>query len=84
VLCGTFEEEITMAEREVSLNANGMHCPSCQMLVEMALTKVDGVLSAKVDYAHETAQVTYDDTKTSVDDLVGAIVDAGYDGSAAA
>lgn len=72
-----------MSEREVTLNAKGMHCPSCAMLVEMSLAKVEGVRSSKVDYAHETARVSYDDEVATTDALVAAVNEAGYQGSVA-
>ena len=72
-----------MADKQVTLNAKGMHCPSCAMLVEMNLAKIGGVKSAKVDYAHETAVVTFDDAQAGVDALVAAVNDAGYEGSLA-
>lgn len=72
-----------MAEREIVLNAKGMHCPSCSMLVEMGLSRVEGVKSAKVDYANETAKVSYDDELVNTDALVAAVNAAGYEGSVA-
>lgn len=72
-----------MAQREITLNAKGMHCPSCAMLVEMSLTKVDGVKAADVDYAKEKARVTFDDAAATVDELVAAVNAAGYEGSVA-
>ena len=72
-----------MADKQITLNAKGMHCPSCAMLIEMSLSKVAGVKSAKVDYAHERAVVTFDDATASVDALLAAVDEAGYEGSVA-
>jgi len=72
-----------MATKQVTLNAKGMHCPSCAMLVEMNLTRVAGVQKAKVDYAHEKAEVTFDDAVADERALVAAVDDAGYEGSVA-
>ena len=72
-----------MATREITLQTKGMHCPSCAMLVEMSLTRLDGVKAARSDYATELTQVTYDDDETDVEALVDAVVDAGYEGAVA-
>jgi copper chaperone CopZ len=77
-------EDMTMAEREVKLSVKGMHCPSCQMLTQMTLSKIDGVSDAEVDFAKETARVVYDDEKTSPEDFVRAVEEAGYQASVAA
>jgi copper chaperone CopZ len=53
------------------------------MLVEMNLTRVAGVEKAKVDYAHEKAEVTFDDAVADERALVAAVDDAGYEGSVA-
>ncbi|MFZ5842465.1 MAG: heavy metal translocating P-type ATPase [Pseudomonadota bacterium] len=67
----------------LSLPIVGMTCASCVGRVEKALAKVPGVRTVRVNLANETA---YLDTEPGVrrEQLVTAVVDAGYDVPAAA
>jgi len=56
----------------------GMHCASCVRSVEKALGGVPGVKSAVVNFATNTASVTYEPNRVAVADLAGAVEDAGY------
>ena len=66
------------AVKTVTLEVPGMTCAACPITVKKALTKVDGVTKAEVDFDKRQAVVTYDDTKTSVETLTQATTDAGY------
>ena len=46
--------------------------------VEMKLSKVPGVESARVDLAAGKATVAYDDSRTNVDQLMGAVEQIGF------
>ncbi|MDZ7689746.1 MAG: heavy metal translocating P-type ATPase [Balneolaceae bacterium] len=61
-----------------TLQIEGMHCASCVNSVETNLNKLDGVSSASVNLATESASVEYDSDKLSRDDLKKAVADAGY------
>ncbi len=56
----------------------GMHCGSCSMLINMALSELDGVQSVECEYATASAVVTFDDARVSVAQLRQGIVDNGY------
>jgi len=45
-------------EQAVTLDIGGMTCASCVRRVERALSKVEGVETANVNFAAETARVT--------------------------
>ncbi|HBQ95399.1 MAG: heavy-metal-associated domain-containing protein [Firmicutes bacterium] len=62
----------------ITLGIKGMTCDHCVMTVTNALKNVDGVKTASVSLNQETAKVTYDDTKTSLEQLKQAVVAAGY------
>ena len=66
------------AVKTVTLAVPGMTCAACPITVKKALTKVDGVTKAEVDFDKRQAVVTYDDAKTSVETLTQATTDAGY------
>lgn len=66
------------APRTVTLSVSGMTCAACPLTVKKALTKVEGVTQAEVSYERGEAIVTFDDRKTSVQQLTKASADAGY------
>jgi Cu+-exporting ATPase len=57
-----------------------MTCASCAARIEKKLNRVGGV-DASVNYATETAVVTYDPAATSLADLVGVVEGIGYHAS---
>lgn len=62
----------------VSLLIDGMTCASCVARVEKALAKVDGVVSAQVNLATETATIGVADKGSITDALLAAVAKAGY------
>ncbi len=61
-----------------NLSLFGMHCSSCANIIERSLKKVSGVSSANVNFAAEKANVIYDESKVSAQDLIEAVTKAGY------
>ncbi|SFM57592.1 heavy metal translocating P-type ATPase [Shimia aestuarii] len=59
------------------LRVSGLNCAGCAGRAEKALAGVEGVASASVNFANETAQVAYDAPAT-LDALIGALEKAGY------
>ena len=57
----------------------GMTCANCANTIQRRLNKVEGVISAEVNYANEKAAVEYVPSVTSYSDLVAAVRKAGYD-----
>ena len=66
---------------ECTLDIGGMTCASCVGRVEKALRRVDGVVTASVNLANETATVTYDPALAPVAALTAAVGKAGYTGT---
>ena len=66
------------AQQTVTLAVPGMSCAACPITVKKALTQVEGVTRAEVDYAARQAVVTFDDVRTGVASLRKATADAGY------
>ena len=64
--------------KDVNLEIGGMHCVMCAAAVERALNKMDGVESASVSYASESACVLFDETRVSVKDMAKCVKKAGY------
>ena len=68
----------SVSERTASLRIEGMTCASCVSRVEKALLKVPGVISAEVNLATETAQVTWATKDSGPQALLAAVEHAGY------
>ncbi len=66
------------AVAEVRLPVAGMTCASCVNRIERFLRKTDGVTSASVNLATETATIRYLPGVTGRSELTGAIEAAGY------
>lgn len=63
----------------VSISIRGMSCASCVQKVTKAFLKVDGVVSASVNFASEKADINYLPTIATIDDLMKAVREAGYE-----
>ncbi|WP_218014953.1 heavy metal translocating P-type ATPase [Teichococcus rhizosphaerae] len=66
---------------EFDLNVQGMTCASCVGRVERALKQVPGVIEAEVNLATERTRVTAARGAVSVDQLVAAVQNTGYEAS---
>lgn len=53
-------------------------CPMCAQKIETALQKVPGVTNASVLYNASKAKVEFDETQTSIDELVKVVTGLGY------
>ncbi len=69
---------MTNENKKVQLSISGMHCASCATILTKALTKVDGVQEAMVNYSTERAVVSYDAQKTDVPAFITIIKAKGY------
>ena len=72
------DEAKKMTESKKTFSIKGMHCASCVVLLEQALSKVDGVSKANVNLATNKATVTYDPQKVTDENLSSAVSSAGY------
>ena len=62
----------------LDLGVTGMTCTACSGRVERKLNKVDGV-EATVNFATESASISYDPAKVDPDALIDVVRGAGYD-----
>ena len=69
-----------IAPRSVQLQLHKMTCAACAGHIEKALNKLPGV-TATVNVATETAKVNFIPGLVTVDNLIDAVIDAGYDAS---
>lgn len=66
--------KIQTIEYEIS----GMTCDACTLHVASEVNKVAGILNLKVSYASGNALVTFDKTKTNMEQVQKAIQTTGY------
>ena len=69
------------AVQTVTLSLPTMDCPVCPITVKKALTKVEGVSKAEVNFDKRQATITFDDARATVQKLTKATEDAGYPSS---
>ncbi|SES68070.1 copper chaperone [Salinibacillus kushneri] len=64
---------------QTTVNVQGMSCGHCVQSVKGALESLDGVSKAEVDLSTGKVEVTYDDSKVTVEAMNDAIEEQGYD-----
>lgn len=67
-----------MAEKSVDLPITGMTCANCAANIERSLNKINGIREVVVNFASEKANVRFDPSLASVNDLVDNIQRTGY------
>lgn len=77
IFAGTVDTS-PVAEKAVVLHIEGMTCNGCIITVKKSLTRVDGVVEAKVTLDPPQAVVKYDSAKVTVAALITATTNAGY------
>lgn len=68
-----------MNTRQISFAIQGMTCVNCAITIERVLTRRDGVVAARVNYAAERATVLFDPKRVSVATLLAVARGEGYD-----
>lgn len=66
------------AQKTVTLAVAGMTCAACPITVKKALTQVNGVTRADVDFNKRQVLVSFDDVKTNLRQLTQATTQAGF------
>ncbi|HDY72927.1 MAG TPA: heavy metal translocating P-type ATPase [bacterium] len=63
--------------KKITLIVKGMHCASCAANIEKAIKKIDGIISAGVNFASEKAFIEYDSKKTNIKEFQKAVEKVG-------
>lgn len=66
-------------EQSILLVIFGMTCQACANRLEKVLSKKDAITAVQVNFASETAQIRFDGTLTTPDELITWIQKAGFD-----
>jgi copper chaperone CopZ len=64
--------------QQVKLNIDGMDCEACTRPINLALSKVPGVLEYSTDYKDGSSLVKFDHSKTNDQTIVNAVNETGY------
>ncbi|MCB9663507.1 MAG: heavy-metal-associated domain-containing protein [Alphaproteobacteria bacterium] len=64
---------------KVTLAVAGMHCGSCADKVTAAITGIDGVVAAAVDYQTGRTEIAFDAAKVKTDSLLAAVKSVGFE-----
>ncbi|EMA46000.1 heavy metal translocating P-type ATPase [Halococcus saccharolyticus] len=67
-----------MSHRKTQLDIQGMSCANCSQTITQALTDLDGVSEANINFATDEGTVEYDSEETTLGEIYTAIDDAGY------
>jgi len=74
--------EVTDHLAQANLEIKGMHCAACANRIEKAMAASNGVRSAAVNFATQTATVSFDPRATGIPQLVQTVVDTGFSAKA--
>lgn len=64
---------------KTTVHVKGMHCRSCEILVEDELTKIPGVCAVEVSQKKGTAEIFYKTVSIDENNVVKAVQNAGYE-----
>lgn len=64
---------------EITLSVPDISCGHCKTSIENAVNPLEGVESAVVTIDDRTVSVSYDGTESTMDTIVAAIDDQGYE-----
>ena len=70
------------ATTTLTFSVTGMHCASCGLLIDDVVEDLEGVQRSQTDNRAGRAVVVLDPTVVSVEDVVAAIAEAGYEAEA--
>ncbi len=62
----------------VDFNIKGMTCEACEEHIKHAVNQLDGIVKTEASFKTGTAQVAFDKTKTTKEDIIKAIDATGY------
>jgi copper chaperone CopZ len=63
---------------KTTIEIQGMHCASCEMLIKDVLEETNGVANAQVSRAHSNAMIEFDEKTVTKDQLCKLIKAEGY------
>ncbi len=65
-------------KQRVTIRIGGMSCAACANRIERALSKIEGVQNANVNFAAEKASVEFEQDKVAVSTIASVVEEQGY------
>ena len=62
----------------INFKISGMHCTSCAFNIDGELEDTEGVKEAKTNYAKQVTEVSFDESKVSLEKMKQVISGLGY------
>ncbi len=63
---------------ETEFTVHGMTCTGCEETVQESVASLEGIKEVKASHLGSVAKVSYDKTKTTPEEIAGAIEKVGY------
>jgi P-type Cu+ transporter len=68
--------------KRLGLKLGGMSCAACASAIDRVIARLPGAIESNVNFALEQATIVYDERKTSAEDIIQAVIKAGYQATA--
>jgi copper chaperone CopZ len=65
-------------ESQYEISISGMTCTGCEEHVKLEIGKLSGITGLEVSYEKSNAVVTFDESKTGIEDVKSAVEKTGY------
>jgi copper chaperone CopZ len=76
------EKEIIVVDKvniqTVNLEIKGMTCASCEEHINHSVNQLNGILNVKSSYENENAEIEFDNSKTTIEEIKKAVNTTGY------
>ncbi|HAY34635.1 MAG TPA: cation transporter [Ignavibacteria bacterium] len=72
------DDPLAIKGEVIELDIPTVQCGTCKKNIEKALNKLDGIYKVNVNIKSKRCLVDFDNTKTNLSSIEGAIVSAGY------
>lgn len=76
------EKEIIVVDKAniqtLNLDVNGMTCTSCEEHIDHSVNQLNGILNIETSYENGTAQIEFDNSKTTIEEIEDAVNSTGY------
>ncbi|MDD2487221.1 MAG: sulfite exporter TauE/SafE family protein [Candidatus Gracilibacteria bacterium] len=64
--------------KKIKINVAGMHCHSCEIILEKSIKKIPGISKATANQAKGTIEIHYDGKEPSMKEIEKIVIESGY------